>query len=298
MGNYLTLNFQNAKLFRKFNKETKINRRCSDFVSDGHNDYKRRDLLPSFIEPITVHQISNMLHVLFNERPVPSLRKVFYERNEHYFEMAQNSYLKIDTPKIYKDDYHFETIHVKKSVHNAWNPSTLVNWEIIRLYTDSEDKFNRFTSKLDEIFKSNMKLIPFMKIREMVINLDKETRLDLYETIKELEGCDGLIYFFGRYTKDKFDKPQDSGVTTKKNKTGRMVNTGIETVARLSGQIIVPVSDDDIQRLRTISKGFATILDGGIVTIESIKSGNSISVNDFICVKDISDAMTTPFINK
>ena len=51
MNKYLELSFQNAGLILRGNR---------------------------FVEPITIFQISNVIHVLFGERPVPTLNRVRY----------------------------------------------------------------------------------------------------------------------------------------------------------------------------------------------------------------------------
>lgn len=297
MSKYLTLNFRGAKLFRKFNKD-KVNRRCKDFSFDViTGKYKSRDFLSSFVEPITVHQVSNMLHVLFNERPVPSLRRCLYYRIDHYFDMAQNSYLKIDTPKINesRNDFYYETTHVKKGVHDAWNPAPQVNWEVARNYIDDKEKLKVFINKLNEILNINSELLSFLTIRDMVFKLSTEKRVELYDTIIELKNITAMVDYFGSYKGNgEFNNPVDSSITRRNNKMARLVNMGLETVVSLSGQIIVPVLDEDIEKLRTSSKGCATILDGGLVWIDSIKDGANISVENFIQVKEISDEKTKP----
>ncbi len=297
MSKYLILNFRDAKLFRKFNKD-KVNRRCKDFSFDVvTGKYKSRDFLPAFVEPITVHQVSNMLHVLFNERPVPSFRQCLYPRVDRYFEMAQNSYLKIDTPKLNRDgeDYYYETNHVKKGVHDSWNPAPRVNWEIVRRFMDDEEKLKIFINKLNEVLDVNSESLSFLNIREMVGNLSIDKRLSLYDTILDLKNVTAMIDYFGSYKGDGvFIKPVDCAITRRYNKMTQLVNMGLETSINLSGQIIVPVTEEDITRLKTISKGCATILDGGMVWIDSVKDGSNISVEDFIQVKNISDEKTKP----
>jgi len=296
MNNYLILNFQNAKLFRKFDKNKK-NRRTNDFVFSRTSEYVSRDFYPSFVEPITVHQISNMLHVLFNERPVPSFRDVVYDRVESLFEKAQNSYLKIDTPKHNNNDFYYETMHVRKAVTNAWNPSPPINWETIKRYIDDEDKFITIVSFLNKTLNQDVTIISADNLKDLVQNLDTKTRLELYELITNLMNISGLIYFFGRFNNGKFDKPDNSKLTCKLNKTAKMVNRGLEHVAVLSGQIIVPVTDDDINVIKNNSKGFAKILDGGLVFIDSVKNENNIDINGFVKVSEISDEKTKPAKN-
>jgi hypothetical protein len=72
------------------------------------------------------------------------------------------------------------------------------------------------------------------------------------------------------------------------NKNGRTQLTiikGIDTKINLSGSIIVPVNDEDIEKIKN-SKGCATLLDGGAVFIKGLK--NNVSVEGYTKVGDIS----------
>jgi len=66
MNKYLMLDFKNASLIR-CHKGTKD--KIIDPVGDQYKTDRSVDM--EFVEPITVQQISNMLHVLFGERPKP-----------------------------------------------------------------------------------------------------------------------------------------------------------------------------------------------------------------------------------
>lgn len=291
---YLILNFSDAKLFRRINKDNK-NYGCKDYCFNPGGSYNKRDENFSFIEPITVHQISNMIHVLFNERPVPSLRYCAYDRNEYYFDKALNSYLKIDTPKISNDNsnYYSETTQVRKAVWNSWNPAITPNWELVRLYIDSKEKFDSFIDKVNLLLNIDSLSLSFLEVIGKIDKLQKNDRLSLYNHITNLKEISGLIYCLGFYKDNEFEEPKYSSITAKLNRSARTINFGVEKVVMLSGQIIVPVSDDDIIKLRK-SKGCATILDGGLVYIDSVKNENNVDVTDFIPVKEISDKRATP----
>ena len=292
MNNYLILNFTDAKLFRKLNKDNR-NYGCKDYCFNSNGKYSKRDEKFAFIEAITVHQISNMLHVLFNERPVPSLRDCLYNRNEYYFNKAQESYLKIDTPKISNNNYYYEKTQLRKAVWDSWNPAISPNWEIVRKYIDDIEKFNSFVDKVSEILYIDALSFSFLEIISKVSNLSINERLSLYDHITNLKFISGLIYCLGIYKDNTFKPTVYSAITNKINVSAITINFGIDTVAKLSGKIIVPVSDDDIIKLKK-SKGVATILDGGLVYIDSIKNGDHIDINDFVQVKDISDEKSLP----
>ncbi len=65
---------------------------------------------------------------------------------------------------------------------------------------------------------------------------------------------------------------------------------GVEKIIKLSGQILVPINDDDIDTINKFT-GNCTILDGGIVTINSLLYDYDIDesfIDSFTPVSDIS----------
>ena len=72
---YLELSFQNAGLI----------------ISDNGRNVSNR-----FVEPITIFQVSNVIHRLFGERPVPTFRQSNIPIIGYLFHKAAESYLKID----------------------------------------------------------------------------------------------------------------------------------------------------------------------------------------------------------
>lgn len=301
MNKYLILNFKSAKLFRK--KNVNLNKKCKDisYTSYNNTNTDRKDIEP-FVEDITVHQISNMLHVLFNERPVPSMRKVFYKRNEDIFNLAQESYLKIDTPVFKREnkkekseyfDFYNEFIQTKKA---KWNSFSIValNWKIVEEYISDLNKFDMFVNYLNNILDMNVTSLPFMKIIEMVQDLHKDERLKIYEVIKNMKKIDGLIYVFGQFKDGKFGKIDPSKITSAPGRSYKTITNGVDKYSSLNGQIIIPINNEMIEILENNSKGCATILDGGFVWIDSIKNANNIPNLDdeysgFIKVCNISD---------
>jgi len=116
MSKYLILEFDNAKLFPKDetsnNKDKVIENNLiikNGVISVTKAKRTNRNEMLNFVEPITVNQISNALHVFFGERPVPSFRNVFYSKVDKIYEMAMNSYLNISSLKINKSKENNET---------------------------------------------------------------------------------------------------------------------------------------------------------------------------------------------
>ena len=296
MNNYLILNFKDAKLFRQIGKNG-VNYVSKDYIFTNTVKNIKRHLVPYFVEPITVHQISNMLHVLFNERPVPSLRMSLYSRNDYYFQMALNSYLKIATPKDDFDGYYRETMQTTKAMWNSWAKSPEITWELVNNYINDTDKFNAFVGKVSELLGTNAINIPYTVIIKSVRELPADKRVELFDFIEEQGDNSGLYYAFG-INRNALVKPDKSKLTSAPNRCARTINKGVDVAVKLSGQIIIPVSEDDIIKLKTKSKGCATLLDGGLVWIDSIKNENNVSTDEFTCVADISDAKSIPLTPK
>lgn len=270
MSKYLILKFRNAKLFRNSPK-------CGDYVFDVTGQRKRAGQL-QFVEPITVHQVSNMLHVLFNERPVPSFRKSFYGNIEHYFKMAQESLIRVDGYKRFnknknQEEFVKEFLMTKKSVFNSYNPNSLINWEIVKEYC--EEDFNDIIIAIQNIIGFNPKDVTFDEVRELLQSYDIS---EFSKTLKEKK-----LTALSNYIKDT----NTASEMTRKASTALINNNGIDNVAILGGEIIVTVSEDDLIKLSN-SKGCATILDGGLVWIDSVKDGMEISDYGFTKVNEIS----------
>jgi hypothetical protein len=241
-----------------------------------------------------------MLHVLFNERPVPTLRKsCAYSRNEYYYNMAGNSLIKIDNPKIreFKNgtkDFYCETTHIKKAVWNSW-AVVPITWKLAENYINNEEMFQLFVNELNLLLSINILSTPIMTIREKIRKLDKNKLIEFYQFIKEkLTGRTGFSYFFGIKESGELFKPDNSKLTDNNRNTGRTINNGIDTIYNLCGQIIVPVTENDVEKLKTSSKGFANLLDNGLVWIDSIKNENDVVAFGFIKVSEISLKMTQP----
>jgi hypothetical protein len=63
-------------------------------------------------------------------------------------------------------------------------------------------------------------------------------------------------------------------------KVGKTVNSSIHICNTLDGEILIPVNDKDIERLREYSSGSCTILDGGLVEIDRVLDESSIRTRD------------------
>lgn len=283
---YLILKFRNAKLFRNTKSSKDI---VFDMnISKGYR--KRIDAEKSdqqFVEPITVHQVSNMIHVLFNERPVPSHRDCLYDRVEYLFDKAKNSYIKytnnrggepvneyIDSKG--KKRFLTETMTVNKAVSDCWKKNPQMNWDLIKKYLGDQEYVDWFFCEVIDLLGIN----PFdHSVEDVRIALLTKDLTNMFAKLRSI-GRGGLVSYI-------IDSKNAPDVAAKTNRVRIMVNTGVEQVIKLNGEIIIPVNEKDLTKLSE-SKGCANILEGGVVTIVGLKEAHEISVDDFIKVGDIS----------
>lgn len=267
---YLILEFRNAGLFRK-------NRKTKDISFNDGERIKRHEI-PEFVEPITVQQISNMIHVLFGERPVPMNRTVFYEQKQYLVDKAKNSYIKITSLKDENGKFIPEKIQLKKAVHNGWNPVAYMNWERVSKLLESE-LYDKFITDVTKVLGIDCSKISFNKFKEILLNTDYNSVKHIFDELNK-KGKKPLYDFI-------FGKDNELSSINKNGRTVLTVFKGIDDIYRLSGEILVPVSEEDIETLRK-NKGFATLLDGGLVLIKGLIPKNQLEVNNHILVGNIS----------
>lgn len=270
MSKYLVLNFRNAGLFRKHG-------RTKDKIYDITGVRNRKDM-QEYVEPITVHQISNMLHVLFGERPKPINRVTVYDRVDYYYEKALESYLKIDAIKNKKGKFYSETIHLNKPFYNSWNPVSHMNWNRVNKLLETEELITKFFDTVNEVLCYDVLTKTFYDFKDNILKVN-DVRLDELFAFLKTKGKTSLHSTI-------YTEASESAI----NMNGRTMITqtnGLDKLTRLNGQIIVPITDDDVEKLR-LNKGSATLLDGGLVYIKGIKSGNSLNVDGFTKISQIS----------
>ena len=271
MSQFLMLDFRNAGLFRKDPRK-----RSKDKIFN-YGLRSDRYLAEEFVEPITVNHMSNVLHVLMGERPKPTLRYTPYDRVERIYNIALESYIRIDSPKNSFGEYYAETVQLKKAVGNSWNPQILVSWLRLQKYLGDEF-YTTFINVITSVFNVKIEDVTTLQIRELCLKT-VDSRLDeIFDLAIENEITPLSDYF-------RLPKLIPSMNATKKSPV--TVITCIDKIIRLKGQLIVPVSDEDIQIIRN-NKGSATILDEGVITIRGLKSANLLNVDGFTQFKNIS----------
>lgn len=303
MSRYLVIGFRNAKLFRD-------KRATKDKVFDCNGVVEDKSGQPWWKEPITLHQVSNLLHVLFGERPVPSARRPFlaYSRQEDLFLLASKCSLRIDSAKVLDNkngpQFIMETTRIKKAMHNAWSKNALpTSWQRIREYT--EEHFDAFVEKVEAALGKGQLKRKFSDVHQdlaaklaasiedypkgkdyskawgMLASKDRSDAIvDLLLFLKENQMAALASYIIDR-------EAQGGQMNMTKNKTAVTVVNGVDKAAFLSGSILVPIDDAMIERVRSFA-GSMTILDGGMAWIEGVRDGSDIDSDGYAEVGSIS----------
>lgn len=282
---YLILEFKNAGFF-------KTTHNTKDFVADINGRVKRSEC-EFYKEPINVNQISNMLHVLFGERPVPSLRSTVFKKIDYYYDKALNSYLKIDSYKRLNktsntEEYVSEAIQTKKMNIDSWSTSQFSHWERIHKLL-GKDLYENLLYIVKELLDKTKNDITFLDAcDELSKNKNNQFLNDFYDKLK-LAGRTSVANFIRGGDKTEINKRIKISDNFFVSNT---VTGGIDKIVKLSGTIIVPVNNEDIKKLQS-SKGFATLLDGGTVYIKKLQSSEMTRLDGFTIVSDISTEKTT-----
>lgn len=283
MSKLLILKFKNAQLFRK--KLTKqIDKKGSKdklVIGAGKNSIKfERNDIEEFVEPITKYQVSGMLHALFGERPVSHNKAsvTAYNTIDRIDEMANNSFIKITS---YENNKGFveETTMLRKATWNSWLADPKLDWWSFEKAIGTK-KFALFLTKLSEVFD---------------LSPDKMSLSDCLNYMREYKTPENMKMFEDVFAKGNlsyiFDEPNPNGKvdgqTFFRSYLPRTVLYAVDKSYFLDGEIIVPVLDDDIEKLNNHT-GIARILDGGFVTIVGVKSGNIVNLDGYTKVSEIS----------
>jgi len=293
---YLLLQFRNAKFFPL---SAKGNFKTKDKTYDIIQGKQERLNMEFYDEPITLSHISNVLHVLFGQRPVSSFRYSSYQADEYLLNKAKDSFLRIDTPKLDKDKYHVEQIQLNKAGYNTWNRTITVYWGKIKLIL-GEERYKGFLKLLKKhyqitpinttfnevlprftIVNEKMKVWNYGSKKDRTVDVPADLHEDFLAFYKII-GDEGLTSFIKLLHGNLPDINKIIG------KCAQTTFRGVGEISILSGSILVPVTNSDLKALYNAT---ATILDGGLVHIQRIIDEEDLDeelFNDFIQVSEIS----------
>jgi hypothetical protein len=275
----LLIKFINAGIF----PET---RWSSDKMYDLDGKTKRKDAPVMQIPAgkFDWRHVSNVLHVLMGERPVPTIRKTLLKPDFSIQEVAKKARVIIDTPCDERGRYESrEMITARKTVKDAWQTSKiayflgmvpvqikggLLYWARLERLL-GEALLNNFIDTVQSITRE----------RNVTRNISAHRAIEILHDNYDLSQ---VQYFCQKCLKaqrtslvniinPKANKESitfHTGVGSKLNI--QMVNSGPENINKISGTIFVPLNDELLARLSN-GCGTATILEGGLAYIEGIE---------------------------
>lgn len=254
MNKYLELSFENAGLIITHNK-TKDGK-TKDKLPYSLNYDNSRNVGDRFVEPITIFQVSNVIHTLFGERPVPTFRCSKIPIIEYLYNKALESYLKIDNVLDQNGNFIKETFMTNKGVYNAYSPTFTIDWFKIKKMLN-DDAYVDFLSLIKDLYNETPQTISFNDLIDMLKN-DKNN-------------CNKVIKFFSdrKLTTFTYIFKNQGKLINQIPSIQRTINYGIDYITYFQGKIYVPINEDDIEKIKN-GPGISTILDGGIVQIEGI----------------------------
>ena len=267
----LILRFRNAAVFTD-------QRYSSDRVCVG-KDRIGRSTAPRITVPedtVDVRHVSNLLHVLMGERPVPSLRRSAMQVDGAIREAATGAVVKVEETSSN------ETKTVRKAVKDAWNTARIwyrldgrdVKVKGGLLY---HDRLARFLGQ--ELYGQ------FLEVVGTVSGRDSRSGLTAQEGIECLSAnnSDPKVQAFtascragGRTAiANLIEAGGNTESITFHQGTGSrlnilVVNKGVEKVRRIAGTIIVPIDTPELLRRLENGTGVATFLEGGFAYVAGL----------------------------
>ncbi|MCX5814285.1 MAG: hypothetical protein NT178_17335 [Proteobacteria bacterium] len=251
---------------------------------DGKTKRKEAPVMQIPARKFDWRHVSNVLHVLMGERPVPTIRKTLLKPDLSIQEAAKKARVIIDTPCDERDRYESrEMMTARKTVKDSWQTSKIVYflggapvqikggllyWARLErllgeaLLNDFIDTVKSITGDKNvthtisahraiEILHNNYDLSRVQHFCQKCIKAQRKALVNIIDPKANKES----ITFH-------------AGVGSKLNI--QMVNSGPENINKISGTIFVPLNDELISRLSK-GCGVATILEGGLAYIEGIE---------------------------
>jgi hypothetical protein len=250
----------------------------------GNEGYKRdgvKHIRPSLkndgskyppLATLDTRHVSNMLHVLAGERPVPSLVPTIIKKNEDIYKIAKESYVKINLEAEEKKT-------VRKAIPTSFNPSKspmFLNGKTVQvrgglLYHErirqslGDIIYESFLAVVKEVGGDPKNLTGVGCIELLNKNNREFSVKKFYEQCRDnhMTSFYNLIAPNGNTASTHFE----SSASCKLNML--LVNSGVESIRKYSGEILCPVPENLLHLFRRGS-GFARILEGGFCKITRV----------------------------
>lgn len=288
---YLHLKFENCGLISgkrkmKMGKIESSSPHLNKMGNISNEDIDVQNYGNDFSNPIPYTLLSNVLHVLCGEIPVPTKRKTpfseNYKRNEELDNIALNSYIRFDNQDIETDEYnlpkqkefissnkwHWNSAYPQKTTFKLYDGTTKTcdgyySWTIFRRHCGNTNTFNEKVEILNSIIGMDSLKLTFDEL--------------IYELSKYCDLQDFSIY------NEKFSKPwynlfftkndNKNSTTHSNSKTPILTNNGEAYITYLNGDIICPIENEAIiDAIVNNGSGVATLLENGIIYINAIEN--------------------------
>ena len=278
----LLIKFENAGIF----PET---RRSSDKMYDLRSmKIKRKDAPVIDIPPgkFDWRHVSNVLHVLMGERPVPTIRETLLKPDSDIQEAAKQARVHIETPVNDRGYETREMMTARKTVKDAWQTSR------IAYFLDGKPVQIKggllYWARLERLLGTAL-LDDFIKIVQEITGQSNVTKHfsahcviemlhDNFEEPRVQDFCQKCIKASRSSLVNVIDPKGNkesitfhTGVGSKLNI--QMVNSGPETIVKLSGTIFVPVNEELISRLSRGCAVWQRFLRGELLILTGLKTG-------------------------
>jgi len=267
------IKFRGASIF--------TNRKPSNDKAVTDTGWTGRDKAPRLEVPddtLDARHVSNLLHVLMGERPVPTLRRSAMRRDESIYQCARRAVVRIE------ETSREETKTVRKAVKDSWNTATLwyeLNGKQVKvkgglLY---HERLMRFLG--DALYGSFLDVLGRLTGSS---NPRKEYTAHRGIEILNAHGNEPLVKKFSIQCRkggrtalaNLLETNGNTASITFHQGTGSrlnilVVNKGVEKVRRVSGTIFVPVESDELLNRLTNGTGVATLLEGGFASLSGVE---------------------------
>lgn len=297
---YLLLKFENANLIRSISISKKTKSRSTikqthllihggESVNGTTNIEKVNDATGhDWNNPIPYTTLSNVLHCLCGEIPVPTKKKTLFKRNPIYDEIAKNSYVKYDIKPIINEKGFITNDEVFQTAKWAYDSNMryfspfqladgtqkkingLYNWYTIKKNITYGNDFEELTNFIENVIGVN----PLsLSVPQVVYELSKfyndenfNNKVDNFiaEREKKVNGKKRILscfynLFFNRVS-------TSNNIDLKTSNTPLAVNNGVGGKLSLSGEIICEIDDDIAEKIR-LNGGVAKLLEFGMIYV-------------------------------
>ena len=291
---YLHLRFENAGLISSTDKYF-----VRDSLGQGENVACEKGKVGGhdMETPIPYTLLSNILHKLCGETPVPTKRQTFLERIPMFDEIAKNSFVKYDIEPVmgkFGIPTNSETFRTSKYAFNAHqNVETtfqLADGSMLKIPGRYSWDYLKRACGSNEVRKT---LFTFLT---KLIGTDC-TKLTMTEMVKELSKHWGDDDFNAKvdafleknplvhkelkapWERALFGKESTGANTSYNTRTPLLYTNGLARITFISGDIICPIDNEEVIQAIRENCGTATVLENGIIYVSHI--GKHISIPDF-----------------